>query len=119
VTVGNYGTFLTLWLTGSLVLYVAIQVIVIGIIDPNSKKLSSWVFSEENKTAVDLPEQQKQQLGSINKLFAAASTLGILIFFLMIESLNRKRNQPSNKVVDPFLTFAACFLIFYQILKHG
>jgi uncharacterized membrane protein SirB2 len=57
VVLGNYGTFLTLWLTGSLILYVVIQVLVIGIIDPKAKKLSAWVFAEKNKTAVDLPEQ--------------------------------------------------------------
>lgn len=84
VILGNYGTFMTTWLIGSLILYVAIQVIVIVIIDPKTKKLSSWVFAEENKKAVELPDVQKSQLLSINKLFAAATSLGVLIFFLMI-----------------------------------
>lgn len=84
VILGNYGTFLTLWLTGSLILYIAIQIVVIGVIDPRTKKLSTWVFAEENKTASVLPDLQKNELVSIGKLHSVATTLGVLIFFLMI-----------------------------------
>jgi uncharacterized membrane protein SirB2 len=85
VIIGNYGSFLTqLWLIGSLVLYILIQVLVIGVIDPRAKKLATWVFAEENKTTVDLPEEQTKQLYSINKLFYAATTLGTVLFIFMI-----------------------------------
>jgi uncharacterized membrane protein len=84
VVIGNYGSFLTLWLVGSLVLYVLIQIVVIAIIDPRAKKLAAWVMSDESKLSEALPEQQQVQLNSISNLYNVASTLGVLIFFLMI-----------------------------------
>lgn len=85
VFVGNYGSFFTTsWLVGLLVIYILIQITVIAIIDPKAKKLASWVFAEENKTATDLPPEQTTQLLSINKLFYVASSLGTLLFIFMI-----------------------------------
>jgi uncharacterized membrane protein len=85
VIVGNYGSFLTtLWLIGSLILYIIIQIVVIAIIDPKTKKLGAWIFAEENQTAVNLPDEQTQQLNSINKLYYIASSLGALLFIFMI-----------------------------------
>ncbi|MCA1030970.1 DUF2269 domain-containing protein [Bacillus timonensis] len=85
VVLGEYGSFLsTFWLIGSLILYILIQVIVIGFIEPKSKKLANWVFDDKNKEAVDLPNEQKVLLSKINSQFYIATTLGTLLFILMI-----------------------------------
>ncbi|MDR4887107.1 DUF2269 family protein [Fredinandcohnia sp. QZ13] len=84
VIIGNYGSFLNLWLIGSLIIYILIQIVVIGIIDPNAKKLAGWVFDENNKEAVDLPKEQSQLLSKISNQFYFATAFGVLLFILMI-----------------------------------
>ncbi|WP_239454115.1 DUF2269 family protein [Bacillus suaedaesalsae] len=50
VVVGNYGSFFTtLWLIGSLVIYILIQIVVIAIIDPKAKKLAAGFLLKETK----------------------------------------------------------------------
>jgi len=39
---------------------------VIGIIDPQSKKLVGWVFDKKNNDAVELPIAQKKLLSKIS-----------------------------------------------------
>ncbi len=84
VILGNYGSFLNLWLIGSLVLYIIIQIVVIGVIEPKSKRLAAWVFDEKNKDAVDLPQEQNLLLSKISNQFYIATALGTLLFILMI-----------------------------------
>ncbi|MFT4414874.1 DUF2269 family protein [Fredinandcohnia humi] len=84
VILGEYGSFLNLWLIGSLIVYILIQIIVIGIIDPNSKKLGAWVFDENNEDAVELPQEQNQLLSKISNQFYFATGLGVLLFIFMI-----------------------------------
>ncbi|KIL38903.1 hypothetical protein SD70_23395 [Gordoniibacillus kamchatkensis] len=84
IWVGNYGSFAQLWLYGSLILYVLIQVIVIGIITPNQKKLAGWVFDPANERAQEIPPQQRSLLGKVSSLYYCASTLGVLLFIFMI-----------------------------------
>lgn len=84
VFLGDYGSFLTFWILGAIILYVIVEVLVIGFIDPKAKKLAAWVFDENNKDAVDLPIEQNQLLSKISNQFWVATVLGILIFVLMI-----------------------------------
>jgi uncharacterized membrane protein SirB2 len=42
--IGNYGSFMQLWLMGSLVLYVLIQITAIFFVTPTANKLSEWVI---------------------------------------------------------------------------
>jgi uncharacterized membrane protein len=76
--------FQELWLIGTLVLYIYIQVLVIGFIAPLSKRLGSWFQAPENADAEQLPHEQEQQYLRINHLFWAVSAGGILIFIFMI-----------------------------------
>lgn len=82
--IGNYGSFLQLWLIGSLVLYVIIQIIVIGFILPRQKKLANWLFSPENEKETVLPDDIKNVQSQINTLFYVASFFGVLLFIFMI-----------------------------------
>jgi uncharacterized membrane protein len=77
-------SFMQLWLVGSLVLYIIIQIIVIGLMDPVSKKLASWVLDPANADADKLPEEQNNQLIKVNNLFYSASAVGLLLFIFMI-----------------------------------
>ena len=82
--IGNYGSFLQLWLIGSLVLYVIIQVIVIGFILPRQKQLGAWLFSLDNQEKTSLPEDIQTIQSQINTLFYVASFFGVLLFIFMI-----------------------------------
>ncbi|MFC0274084.1 DUF2269 family protein [Metabacillus herbersteinensis] len=82
--VGNYGAFTQLWFLGSLVCYIIFQIIVICLITPNNKKLSQWVFNEENQSEKELPLLEQSYLSRVNGLFYVASTFGVLLFILMI-----------------------------------
>jgi uncharacterized membrane protein len=83
VILGDYN-FMHLWLIGSLVLYILIQVIVIGFMDPVQKKLAKWVLDPANANAKTLPEEQNKQLIKVNNLFYSASIIGALLFVFMI-----------------------------------
>jgi uncharacterized membrane protein len=83
VIFGPY-SFMQLWLVGSLVLYIIIQIIVIGLMDPVSKKLAAWVLDPANANADKLPEEQNNQLIKVNNLFYSASAVGLLLFIFMI-----------------------------------
>ncbi len=82
--IGNYGTFYQLWLVGSLVIYLTIQVIVIGFIAPRVKKLDEWYNSPENQDSNQLPSSIQRTYYSIRSLFISACTLAIVLFIFMI-----------------------------------
>jgi hypothetical protein len=84
IWIGDYGSFAQLWLAGSLVLYILIQVLVIGIITPNQKKLVGWVLDPANEQAQDMPQEHRSLLGKVSTLYYCASTLGVLLFIFMI-----------------------------------
>ncbi|MFC0525986.1 DUF2269 family protein [Pontibacillus salicampi] len=84
VLIGDYGSFMQLWLFGSLVLYLAVQVIMVTLVSPRSAKLHFWVHHADNQGAEDLPAPQHQLLLSMNAWMNAASSLGLILFILMI-----------------------------------
>lgn len=84
ILIEDYGQFTQLWLIGSLILYVIIQVIVVGVAAPRSKKLAAWVFDPGNAKAESLPAAQLSLLSQVNGWFYAASGCGLLLFIFMI-----------------------------------
>jgi len=83
--VGDYGSFFKqLWLVGSLVLYIIIQIIVIGFITPKQKQVANWLFDPINEKEKELSSKIKVLHESVNKLFYVASFFGILLFIFMI-----------------------------------
>lgn len=84
IFIGNYGSFGQLWLAGSLVLYILIQAIVIGIVTPNQKKLAGWVLDPANAMVQEMPAEQRSLLGRVSNLYYCASALGALLFIFMI-----------------------------------
>jgi uncharacterized membrane protein SirB2 len=84
IIIGNYGSFLQLWLVGSLILYIIIQIIVVGFIAPRQKKIASWLFAPENSDADSLPADIQKLQSQVNTLFYIASAFGITLFIFMI-----------------------------------
>lgn len=84
ILIGDYGSFGQLWLYGSLVLYVLIQVVVIALVTPQQKKLANWVLDPANAQASELPAEQRSLLGKVSNLYYFASAMGTLLFIFMI-----------------------------------
>lgn len=82
--IGDYGKFTQLWIIGSLILYVLIQIIVIAFITPKQKIVSNWLFDEKNKNIDVINAEILQTQKQINNLFYLASFLGVLLFIFMI-----------------------------------
>ena len=82
---GEYGSFTQVWILGSLILYVLIQIIVIGYVTPSTKRLRKWLDAPENeKVTGEMPTEAQGYLNKINGYFYLASLLGITLFIFMI-----------------------------------
>ncbi|GGJ25526.1 DUF2269 family protein [Deinococcus roseus] len=84
VLMANYGPFRQLWLMGSLILYMLIQVTVIAYVAPRADKLSHWVFNPQNQKADALPAEQQALLSNVSTGHWIAASLGTLLFTFMI-----------------------------------
>ncbi|MCA1064305.1 DUF2269 family protein [Rossellomorea sp. AcN35-11] len=82
---GDYGHFTQLWILGSVILYILIQLIVIALITPASKKINKWVSLPEHEHLTGAPPEEIQRyIVIIQRYFYLASSLGVLLFILMI-----------------------------------
>jgi len=79
---GGYG-FRQFWIYGSIVLYVLIQVIVIGFLTPLSKKVAEQAFSSRESPDRPLPPEIAAGIAYMNRLLYAAGALGTLLFIFM------------------------------------
>ncbi|WP_240420253.1 DUF2269 family protein [Paenibacillus periandrae] len=77
-------SFSSFWIIGSLVLYVAIQVLVVGILDPVVKNLHLSLQAPDLSQDQNLPETSVRFLSKANRIYYTASILGVLLFTLMI-----------------------------------
>jgi len=84
ILLNDYGSFLQLWLIGSLILYLYIQVVVIGLAAPAGKKLGAWLHDPANKTADSFPPEQMKLYNRVNGYYWAASLGGVALFIFMI-----------------------------------
>lgn len=85
IWLSDYGAFTQLWLIGSLILYVLIQIVVIALATPPAKQLAKWLVDPANRSIQEeLPEAPKKLLLRVNGLFYVASGMGTLLFILMI-----------------------------------
>ncbi|TBL80151.1 DUF2269 family protein [Paenibacillus thalictri] len=76
--------FVSFWILASLLLYIAIQVIAVGIMGPVmgrlSKELDGFVLTPED----EIPREPGSLLAKANRLYYSASVLGVVLFALMI-----------------------------------
>ncbi|QHW31629.1 DUF2269 family protein [Paenibacillus rhizovicinus] len=76
--------FVSFWILASLVLYVGIQVLVIGFAAPVTKKLGKLVNESGLSSDAPVPEEHAGLLHRINRLYYGATVMGVLLFVMMI-----------------------------------
>lgn len=89
---GQYGPFTQVWMLGSLLLYVAIQVVVIGFVAPREQQLAATFASSVTPvgggtltlTSSGSAPRQDALLRQINALHLVTLLLGTTLFALMI-----------------------------------
>lgn len=75
--------FLDLWIIGSLLLYVMIQIVFFGVITPKQMRLRDLLEETSLKDQEMLSEPLQLKVASINRMLLLIALLGILLFILM------------------------------------
>lgn len=85
VWLGQYGRVTQIWLLGSLLLYVAIQAVVLGAAVPRTRRLEHGLTALGPRPAGDtLPALQAHLLTQVYHAHLLATSLGTALFILMI-----------------------------------
>jgi hypothetical protein len=82
--VGSYGSFIQLWAIGSLILYILIQIIVIGFIGRLSPHLEKWLVDPVSQSVQILPVEQIKLRNKLSNYLNVSSILVIVLFIFMI-----------------------------------
>ncbi|OXM82658.1 DUF2269 family protein [Paenibacillus rigui] len=82
--IGSYGSFGQIWIMGTLIVYAIIEVLIIGFLNPEAKKLQSALSSQETKEKQEHAASLEPMYARVRNLHAWAGVLGLLIFILMI-----------------------------------
>ncbi len=82
--IGSYGAFTQLWLIGSLILYVLIQIIMVGFAGPLVVLIGKWLMDPVSQPLDVLPVEQVKLHNKILNYLNMASILGIILFIFMI-----------------------------------
>lgn len=77
-------TFSSFWIYASLILYALIQIVVIGIVAPQTKRLEAWSGQISLSDSEALPADMAAVLRKSETFYSVASTMGVLLFVLMI-----------------------------------
>jgi uncharacterized membrane protein len=80
----NSHLFTELWVYGSITLFVAVQVVIVAIAVPATKKLAAWAFDPANAHATSLSAEVQACYRRLRTAHVAASVLGTTLFALMI-----------------------------------
>lgn len=82
---GSYGPFQQLWILGTLAVYVLIEVLVVGFMNPAASKLHREVKQLKESGPSGVPDQGQLRLyGRVRSLHSWSCLLGLVIFLLMI-----------------------------------
>jgi uncharacterized membrane protein len=82
---GSYGSFTQLWLLGTLLIFIAIEILVIGFMAPATKALLELTNEVQSADALKRPADPLLRLyGRVRKLHVWSGVLGLVIFILMI-----------------------------------
>lgn len=84
IVAADYGPVTQLWLIGSLVIFVLIQVLTATAVFPAMKKVAIWLNDPMNAAATVFPPEYRQKIEKAGVGMYAASALGVLLFILMI-----------------------------------
>jgi uncharacterized membrane protein len=72
------------WVFGSIALFVAIQVVVMTMAVPASKKLEAWLASPASEGAQVFPPEAQAHYQKLRSAHTVAAALGTVLFALMI-----------------------------------
>ncbi|MBW5446054.1 DUF2269 family protein [Cohnella sp. CFH 77786] len=81
---GSYGSWLQVWILGTLLVYVAIEVLVVGFLNPAASKLQRVLVAQESVGAREGSAAAIQLYGRVRALHLWAGILGVAIFALMV-----------------------------------
>lgn len=84
VIFGSYGAFMQIWIAGSLAVYILIEIIVIGLLNPAAKKLHSAIAAPVAAHGEEPPADVAGLYARVRSLHLWASALSIVIFVLMV-----------------------------------
>jgi uncharacterized membrane protein len=79
---GNYG-FELLWIYGALVVYVIIQVVVIGFMAPAAKRLAVKVGASSEQLDKPVSAELSAEVSKVNMFNYVATVFGVVLFLLM------------------------------------
>ncbi|GMK39697.1 hypothetical protein PCCS19_27520 [Paenibacillus sp. CCS19] len=81
---GSYGPFAQVWIIGSLAVYVVIEILIIGLLNPTANKLLKLI-NETGAAALEEPAAHLIGLyARVRNLHLWAGILGLVIFIFMI-----------------------------------
>jgi uncharacterized membrane protein len=72
------------WIVGSILLFVAIQVVIVAVAVPATKKLAAWTSQPQNADANVLSQEAEADYRRLRVAHTAAAILGTMLFGLMI-----------------------------------
>lgn len=79
---GEYG-FKALWIYGSLIIYVIIQIVVIAFMAPAAKKLNVKANASSEPADQTVSSELGADVSKVNKLQYVAGALGVILFLFM------------------------------------
>ncbi|MFD0681678.1 MULTISPECIES: DUF2269 family protein [unclassified Paenibacillus] len=81
---GSYGSILQIWIMGTLILYVIIEVLIVGLLNPTVKKLQTSLTASEVSTDDQFPSLVSTMFSRVRNIHLWVSILSVFIFILMI-----------------------------------
>jgi len=81
---GSYGPWLQTWIVGTLLVFAAVEMLVIGFLAPAVKKLHDALEASEARLTLEYPAQLTSMYGRVRGLHMIVSALGLVIIILMI-----------------------------------
>jgi uncharacterized membrane protein len=81
---GSYGAFMQVWIFGTLLVYVAIEVLIIGFLAPAVKKLLASLAGLDGKAREDVPSSVSAMYARVRNLHLWASVLSLVIIAFMV-----------------------------------
>ncbi|TMV48976.1 DUF2269 family protein [Paenibacillus mesophilus] len=81
---GSYGSFMQIWIIGTLLLYIVIEVLIIGFLNPTAKKLHEAVGSPDVQSGGGISPQAGAMYARVRSYHLWATVLSTVIIVLMI-----------------------------------
>lgn len=81
---GSYGSFMQIWIMGTLLLYIVIEVLIIGFLNPAAKKLHETIAAPDKQTSGSITPQAGTLYARVRSYHLWATVLSTVIIVLMI-----------------------------------